>query len=268
MSTKTVLLAASATALLWACSPDSSAPAAETGPPAPTETPAVSDSEPAADPLPAETADSDQDGEPVRSATAHVHGKAHLTMVLDAGALSIELESAMYNLVGFEHAPENDEQSAAIEAAEFKLMDPASLFAINSDAGCTAQTDGLAIKLGGDHDEAHDHEDHGDDHDEHDHDEHEAGDDGHDDHGHNEHEHEAGDDAHDDHDHGEHANTHRDAFLTYTFECANPDKLSPIDVTLMNAFPNITELEVVYLAGTTQDLFSLTPTNTKITLRP
>ena len=278
MSTKVVLLAASATAMLWACSPESSEPASSepqtsTSIEAPTETA----SEPVANPssTPVETASDAPAEEPVRSASAHVHGKVNLAIVVDGSTITIELESPMYNLVGFEHAPETDEQKAAIESAEYKLTDTAGLFLINSNAGCVPQPDTMDVKLGGDHSgehdthDAHEHEDH--DHgDEHDHDEtHEHGDNTeHDTLGNHEQDDNDGHDGHDHEHHGEHASTHRDAFITYTFECANPANLSSINIGLMEQFPNITEMDVVFLSGNTQDLYSLTPTSTEINLRP
>lgn len=236
MSKKVVLLAAGATAVLWACSSENTErTVADAEPTAPSEAPLEDEPNPSSAPV--ETTNESENDEPVRTATAHVHGKANLALVLEGSTLTIELESAMYNLVGFEHAPETEDQIATIEAAEYKLSAPANLFVMNTDAGCIAQTDKLEIQLGDAHDE--DHGAHGED------------------------EHE-----HDEHEHADHANTHRDAFLTYTFECASPDKLPPITIELMSQFPNLTELDVVYLARNTQDLFSLTPTNNVINLRP
>ena len=59
---------------------------------------------------------------------AHVHGEAILNMVLDGNALFIELDSPAYNLVGFEHAPNNEEQTAALLNAELMLASADRLF--------------------------------------------------------------------------------------------------------------------------------------------
>ena len=116
--------------------------------------------------------------------------------------------------MGFEHGAETDEQKAEIEAAEYKLNDPASLFVTNSDAGCAQDLDALDVHLEDkhDHDEEHEHE----------------------------HEHaEKEEESHDHADHEHEESTHKDVLMTYTFECASPDQLpqgSMID--LLNQFPN------------------------------
>ncbi len=254
MAKKHVLLAASATVVLWACGSDSpQANNAATEPPAPIDAPTApsEESEVSEPDAPVEALSTVTDSEMVRSADAHVHGDASLSMALEGSTLTIEFDTPLYNLIGFEHVAETDDQKKAVEDAETHLNDPASLFSFGSEAGCVAQTDGLDIHLEHAHYDhgAHGHEAEKDNH-EHDHEEHEG------DH----------DDTHEDHDHDE--VTHKDVLISYSFECASPDKLSPIRINLFERFVNLSELEVVYLGSNTQDLFSLTPTNTEINLRP
>ena len=252
MSKKLVFLAASSTALLWACSAGTDETEADTPTPPPAETvsaPEDMDAEPPAAPA-AETPPS----EPVRSAEAHVHGAATLAIAVEGSTVTVELDSPLYNLIGFEHAAESDEQLAVVKAAEATLSDPASLFVFNADAGCTAQAEGLDVHLEGTHD-AHDH-----DHHDHDEEAHDADD-------HDEHDHEDDAHAHETHDDDDES-SHKDALITYTFECAAPDKLSPISVDLLGKFPNMEDLDVVYLEAGKQDLFSLSQSNTEIKLRP
>lgn len=250
MFSKNLILAVGAAALLAACGsdePEAKAPQNEATPTnnvaAAPETLAEAEAIlPETPPTGAET---------VRSAEAHVHGDAKLALVLDGATLTAELESPLYNLVGFEHAAETDEQRAAINSAEAALNDPAALFAINSAANCVAYTRTLDVHLEAD--------DHADEH------AHDAA--GHDDHTHDEHNHE--DENHSDHadaNHDDHG--HKDMLISYTFTCADTAKVSPITVNLFDKFPNMQELEVVYLGPDTQDLFTLTPTNTTINLRP
>lgn len=59
---------------------------------------------------------------------AHVHGEASLNIVFDGNALFIELDSPAFNLVGFEHAPNNEEQTAALLNAEQTLASADRLF--------------------------------------------------------------------------------------------------------------------------------------------
>ena len=227
-------------AVLTACGgadAPSSEPAETPEPPAmedvaapPTETTASQPAEPAGT-------------EPVRQADAHTHGDASLAVVLDGSTLTLELDTPLYNLVGFEHAPETDEQRAAVEAAETLLRQPGTLFQVNSEAGCAPSSETLEVHL-----DAEDHSDHDGHHD----DEH----DGHKD----EHDH------HDDHDDHEGEETHKDVVLEYSFSCSSPGELAQIETALMSSFPNMEELEVVYLGPNRQDLFTLTPSDSKIQL--
>lgn len=58
---------------------------------------------------------------------AHVHGLAMMDAAADAeGALEIILQSAAWNMVGFERAPEGEAETAAAEAAAEALSGPAA----------------------------------------------------------------------------------------------------------------------------------------------
>ena len=63
-----------------------------------------------------------------RSHEAHVHGKAVLNIVLDGSTLLIEFASPATNLLGFEHAPANDEQKSILQNAKQTLMATDRLF--------------------------------------------------------------------------------------------------------------------------------------------
>lgn len=67
---------------------------------------------------------------------AHEHGAAELTVALDGQALVIELISPLDNLVGFEHAPANDTQRAALAEAGRLLSDAEAMFALTAAAAC------------------------------------------------------------------------------------------------------------------------------------
>ena len=67
---------------------------------------------------------------------AHEHGAAELTVALDGQALVIELISPLDNLVGFEHAPANDAQRAALAEAGRLLSDADAMFALTAAAAC------------------------------------------------------------------------------------------------------------------------------------
>ena len=166
----------------------------------------------------------------VRQADSHTHGDANLAVIVEGTSLTIELETPLYNLTGFEHTPETEEQASIVEAAETKLMQAEDLFQVNTEAGCAAANTGLEVHLGEEH---------------------------------------HGEEEHEDDDHGSGTDDiHQDVLITYTFTCANPNTLSEIDISLLNMFPYMTELEVSYLGDVTQRLFKLDQTNTKINLRP
>ncbi len=67
---------------------------------------------------------------------AHEHGVATLTVALDGRKLVVELKSPLDNLVGFEHAPRNDKQRAALAKMEESLKAIERLFRPAAGAGC------------------------------------------------------------------------------------------------------------------------------------
>lgn len=177
----------------------------------------------------------------VRQADSHVHGAASLAMALDGGTLSVELETPLYNILGFEHAPDTPEQTRAVTEAQTVLADPSRLFAFNAEAGCTVTQVPTVVLFGEDDDHSHDHDDehgHEDDHDHADEHSHDA------DHAH--------DDDHDhDHDH-EDGHAHRDVILGYAYDCANPEALRAVDLPLFTSFEELTTLDLVYLGNSQQ----------------
>ncbi|MCH8537028.1 MAG: DUF2796 domain-containing protein [Alkalimonas sp.] len=66
---------------------------------------------------------------------AHVHGEALITFVLEGNEAMLALQSAAYNIVGFEHAPSTDEQRQEIQAA-LSMLSKGDWFSISRDAGC------------------------------------------------------------------------------------------------------------------------------------
>lgn len=67
---------------------------------------------------------------------AHQHGVARLDVALDGQQLVIALESPLANLLGFEHAPRNDRQRAAVKKMEAALQ-AADVFQPDAAAACT-----------------------------------------------------------------------------------------------------------------------------------
>jgi len=154
-----------------------------------------------------------------RSAESHSHGDASLAIVLEGSTVTVELDTPLYNLLGFEHIAETAKQKAAVQKAEFVLSNRSSLFAFNSQAGCELSDKTIFVELGLD-----DHEDHEEDHD--------------DDH--------VDDDLHDE--------THKDVTIQYDYKCSNPKALKNVTVNLFEYFENLTKLDLVYLGPNTSSL--------------
>lgn len=69
---------------------------------------------------------------------AHVHGAATLTLVLEGNELQVALQSAAYNIVGFEHAPTSTEHKQEVALALDNLAQGA-WFNLNREANCEIQ---------------------------------------------------------------------------------------------------------------------------------
>ncbi|KOO16977.1 zinc-binding protein, partial [Vibrio xuii] len=135
-----------------------------------------------------------------RQHSAHVHGVVEFNIAQDANELLMEITAPGADVVGFEHAPQTDEQKHQLEAAVTQLKDANSIFTLAASAGCKIEHKSVTHTLGEDSHKGHDHHDDHKGHDHHDdhehHDEHQ-GHDHHDDHEH--HDEHKGHDHHDDH---------------------------------------------------------------------
>ncbi|MBL8386352.1 MAG: DUF2796 domain-containing protein [Burkholderiales bacterium] len=75
---------------------------------------------------------------PAAAHKAHVHGAATIQVVVKADRLSVEIESALDNLLGFEHAPRSDAERRRVDALAARLRDAGTVAATPPEAGCTA----------------------------------------------------------------------------------------------------------------------------------
>lgn len=164
-------------------------------------------------------------GSEMRQHSAHLHGVGKLNIGMDGNNLIIELTSPAANIVGFEHAPENEQQSHDVHEAIELLKQGEKMFVLTKKAMCTLH-------------EAHVESDMGQGH----HEEHEG-------HGH--------DDAHSGEDH-DGDSVHSEFEATYHFECQNPGSLKAIDVLLFVHFPGFEEIEVQMLTPKGQTAVELT----------
>lgn len=68
---------------------------------------------------------------------AHEHGVARLDVAVAADGVSIELDTPLDNLLGFERAPRSDAERDKVRSAVARLRDGAALFRIDPAAACT-----------------------------------------------------------------------------------------------------------------------------------
>ena len=67
---------------------------------------------------------------------AHVHGSATVLLAQDGNRLTLEFDSPLDNLLGFEHAPRTDKQKQAARALLDLMQKPDTLLKLNADADC------------------------------------------------------------------------------------------------------------------------------------
>lgn len=92
------------------------------------------------------------------AAKAHVHGEGKLDVAIDKDQITLNLELPLDVAVGFERAPKNDKEKAALAAADKTLKDVAALFVPSPAAQCTVISADVKVPdLGGS--DKHDHAD-------------------------------------------------------------------------------------------------------------
>lgn len=74
----------------------------------------------------------------VHAGKGHVHGEGRLDVAIDKDQLTISLELPLDAAVGFERAPKNEAEKAALEATA-QALNTAALFTPTPAANCTAQ---------------------------------------------------------------------------------------------------------------------------------
>ena len=67
---------------------------------------------------------------------AHEHGTSALDIAIEGAVVAMELRAPGADIVGFEYAPEGDNEKQALAEAAEKLGAPARLFVPNPEAGC------------------------------------------------------------------------------------------------------------------------------------
>lgn len=70
----------------------------------------------------------------------HVHGEGKLDVAIDKDTITLNLELPLDAAVGFERAPKNDKEKAALAATEKTLNDAAGLWLPTPAANCSVQS--------------------------------------------------------------------------------------------------------------------------------
>ena len=140
-----------------------------------------------------------------RQHDAHEHGVSELKIALDGKLLQITLEAPGADIVGFEHAAENDAQKAQVKSALSTLKDPLKIFVFPKAAGCSVSASEAAFKTEHEEEEHHDKKHHeGEDDDE----------------------------------------GHAEFHVSYSLSCTSPVYLSTIGLKFFDLFSDAKELEV------------------------
>lgn len=199
--------------------------------------------------------------------TQHVHGHVEIGIAIEEASVAVSIRAPLSDVIGFEHAPRNDEQDEIVRAAAVLLANADAMFGMPEAAGCAAGTpeiegpDYLLARIEGRGAASEqgsadvDHSDH--DHDEHEHGKHnhDGDDDEHDhsDHDHDEHEHDHADAEHADghgHDHEGGDDGHSEVNATYVWTCDQTGTISAITASFAAGFEQLQEIEIQIVTAT------------------
>ena len=184
-----------------------------------------------------------------------------MDIVLEGEELLVELRVPAVNVVGFEHAPHDEDEHAKVRAALATFEDAASVLVLPEEAECEVEAS-EAVLFRMDEDEHQDEDEH--------HDEDARDED--DDHGEKaeRHGHDEDESAHaDEEGDEEHAEeVHSELRATYHFHCHEPDRLVRIEVRAFDHLLDAEELEVRVVTPGAQTATELHPGETVVELMP
>lgn len=166
---------------------------------------------------------------------AHVHGISNMDIVVEGNAVMLDFKSPLANLIHFEHAPKNSEETTAVKNMAASLRNVNNMFTFPESAGCTIKTvkltsEGLFPELLGEKGAA------------------------------------AHQDAEEEHDQTE-AQGHMDIDAGYDFTCKKPENLTYLDVKLINSFSGIERLNVQGVTPKRQLSTTLTQSSIRVPLK-
>lgn len=192
-----------------------------------------------------------------RQHAAHVHGQGQASLAFDGPSWTLFLELPGFNVVGFEHPPNTEQQQQTLDEA-IAFLEGGTWLSFNPEGQCRlSELELLSLGYAStDHDAHHDHDPshhHGEEHDQ-DHNQKN-------DHAHN------GEHAHD-HDHEYHNHDKEHAHARFQIEasgeCENTNRLAWWSLGLFDGFPNNESLTVAVLTQTQAFEAVLTPNQQKI----
>ena len=194
---------------------------------------------------------------PAYVAAQHVHGVVELGVVIEDSRVAVSLYAPLSDVVGFEHAPDNDEQLELVRQAAAMLSNPDAMFGLADSASCRnsgTSVDGpaylaqhLAEDDAGSAESDHDHHDTHDSH---------GGEAGHDDHE------DSGD--HDDHD----SEQHEEINASYEWECGNVSALESLALRFTKGFAGVETIEIQILTSAGARVVTAEGRASSVTLSP
>jgi|GEM_PF-1122951 len=162
---------------------------------------------------------------------AHVHGVAKMQMVIAGKAVLIEVASPLFNVVGFEHKPNNEQQKKAMKQ-RVSAISKGDLITLTAQAQCRLESNDIDLPFA-------------------------------DSHAHNEHEHEHKDDHSSDY-----KQTHNNLRFEYQLHCESPQNLNDVNTQpLFTAWPNLQKLNVEWVYNNRQSAKTLSPDQPLLTLQ-
>ena len=159
----------------------------------------------------------------------HLHGHVELRVALENTSLELYLESPSVNIVGFEHRAASVQQIQAAEAAKSILESPAEIFSF-SDGNCSLSQSNVnfaAILKATEN-------------------------------------HQSGADGNKD---TAHQVDHSEITASYKYNCQRGGELDVIRLKLVEHFPGIEKIKVIWLTDTEQGTVELTPKTSLIRIR-
>lgn len=171
-----------------------------------------------------------------RQADAHVHGTALLTIMKESSTLLFVFETPAANIVGFEHAPQNDTQINQIENALQLLKSTDSVLLLSALDCAVAQTMSTATGQFSAH--THDEETTA-----------------------------AAEHVHGEHEHAEHAHAHAGFNVIIELDCQNQASLSGFTVTAFENFSGLETLQVQWVLDGSQGAQQLSRSQSQLRFR-